>query len=236
VQLPALVIKKLVSVLRSLMTAQRRIPDPAGRRIMTPRLKSLVAGLVLAMSATIANATTQPQRRGPRGAAVTIPAGTVLNVRLTQPIDVDYATPGAVYHAVLADPVMMGRAVVIPYGARVTLQALDVRQSGRFKGSDKITLSATSVSFGGRTYGVATTAVQTKGKGQGKKTAKHAGIGAGIGAAVGGLFGGGSGAAIGAAVGGTTGVVTGSHGGEHLRIPAETWLQFQLNTSLTVRR
>jgi YmgG-like glycine-zipper protein len=204
-------------------------------RAMTPRLRSLVAGLVLAMAATTVNATTQPQRRGPRGALVMIPAGTVLNVRLTQTIDVDYAQPGSVYHAVLSDPVMMGRTVVIPYGARVTLQALDVRQSGRFKGSDRITLSATSVSFSGRTYAVATSAVQTKSKGQGKKTAKHAGIGAGIGAAMGGLFGGGSGAAIGAVVGGTTGVVTGSHG-EHLIIPAETWMQFQLNTSLTVRR
>ena len=133
---------------------------------------------------------------------VTIPAGTVLNVRLAQTVNVDYALPGATYHAVLADPVMMGRAVVIPYGSRVTLQAIDVKQSGRFKGSDRITLSATSVSFGGRTYGVATSAVQTKSEGQGKKTAKHAGIGAGIGAAVGGLFGGGSGAAIGAAMAG----------------------------------
>lgn len=202
---------------------------------MTPRLRPLVAGLVLAMAATTLGATPQPQRRGPHGALVTIPAGTILNVRLTQPINVDYASPGAIYHAVLADPVMMGRAVVIPYGARVALQALDVRQSGRFKGSDKITLSATSVSFGGRTYGVITSAVQTKSEGQGKKTLKHGGIGAGIGAAVGGLFGGGSGAAIGAAVGGTTGVVTGSHG-QHLIIPAETWFQFQLSTSLTVRR
>ena len=200
---------------------------------MTPRFRSLVAGLVLAMAATTLGAT--PQRRGPRGALVTIPAGTILNVRLTQPIDVDYAAPGATYPAVLADPVMMGSAVVIPYGARVVLEAVDVRQSGRFKGSDKITLSARSVSFGGRTYAMATSAVQTKGKGQGKKTAKHAGVGAGIGAAVGGIFGGGSGAALGAVVGGTTGVVTGSHG-EHLRIPAETWYQFQLNTSLTVRR
>ncbi len=201
---------------------------------MTPRIKSLMAALMLATAATTLGAT--PQRRGPRGALVTIPAGTILNVRLTQTIDVDYAAPGSIYHALLADPVMMGSAVVIPSGARVALQAVDVKQSGRFKGSDKITLSATSVSFGGRTYAIATSYVQSKSKGQGKKTAEHAGIGAGIGAAVGGLFGGGGGAALGAVVGGTTGVVAGNHGGAHLMIPAETWFQFQLNTSLTVRR
>ena len=201
---------------------------------MTPRIRPLIAGLVLAMAAGTLSAA--QQRRGPHGALVTIPAGTFLNVRLTQPIDVDYAAPGATYYAVLADPVMMGSAVVIPYGARVALQATDVRQSGRFKGSDKITLTATSVSFGNRTYAVATSFVQSKGKGQGKKTAKHAGIGAGLGAVAGGIFGGGTGAAIGGVVGGTAGVVAGSHGGEHLWIPAETWFQFQLNTSLTVRR
>jgi hypothetical protein len=202
---------------------------------MMPRLRSLVAGLVLAMAATTLNATTQPQRRGPRGALVTIPAGTFLNVRLTQPIDVDYAAPGATYYAVLADPVMMGSAVVIPYGARVALQAVDVKQAGRFKGADRISLTATSVSFGGRTYGIATSFVQSKGKSQGKKTAKHAAIGGGLGAVVGGIFGGGTGAAIGGVVGGTTGVVAGSHD-QHFTIPAETWFQFQLNTSLTVRR
>lgn len=202
---------------------------------MTLRIRSLIAGLVLALAGATLSAATQPQRRGPRGAMVTIPAGTFLNVRLTQTIDVDYAAPGAIYHGVLADPVMMGRAVVIPYGARVALQAVSVKQSGRFKGSDRITLTASSVSFWGRTYGIATSYVQTKGKGVGKKTAKHAGIGAGIGAVVGGLFGGGTGAAIGAVAGGTTGVVAGSHH-EHLMIPAETWMQFQLNTSLTVRR
>ncbi len=108
---------------------------------MTPRIRPLIAGLVLAMAAATLSAA--PQRHGPRGALVTIPAGTILNVRLTQAIDVDYAAPGATYHALLADPVMMGRAVVIPYGAHVVLQAVDVRQSGRFKGSDKITLTAT---------------------------------------------------------------------------------------------
>src|SRR5580765_8243189 len=201
---------------------------------MTPRRRPLLAGLVLALAASTLSAA--PQRRGTRGTLVTIPAGTLLNVRLTQTIDVDYAGPGATYQGVLDDPVMIGASVVIPHGARVALQAVDVKQSGRFTGSDKITLRASSLSFGGRTYAIATSSVQTKGKGEGKRTAKRAGIGAGIGAAVGGIFGGGSGAAIGAVAGGTTGVVTGDRGGEHLLIPAETWFQFHLNTSLAVRR
>jgi hypothetical protein len=194
----------------------------------TNRTLPTTVGAVMAM--LFATLAADAQRRAP----VTIPAGTMLNVRLTQTIDADFTTAGATYAAVLDDPVMIGGATVIPRDARVLLQVIAVRQSGKLKGSDKITLKANSVSFGGRTYDVVTSYVDAKGKGEGKRTAKKAGVGAGIGAAVGGLFGGGSGAAIGAAVGGTTGVVAAAQSGEHLRVPAETRLQFQLNAAVTV--
>jgi hypothetical protein len=196
--------------------------------------KTLLAALGAVIVIAAATLTAEAQRSAP--AHITVPAGTVLNVRLTQVIDVHYTMPGATYHAVLDDPVIMHGATVIPRGARVMLQAVDVRHSGTLKGSDRITLTANSLAFRGRTYGIASTYVETKGKGQGKRTAKRAGIGAGIGAAVGGLFGGGAGAAIGGAVGGTTGVVVAGQTKEHLVIPAETRLQFQLNSAVTVRR
>jgi hypothetical protein len=188
-------------------------------------------GVVLAMAASAP--TVHAQRHQ---AHVTIPAGTLLDVRLTQMIDADFAATGSTYGAVLDDPVSLNGSIVIPRGAQAVLQAVAVKQSGKLKGSDKITLKANSLSFGGVRYDIATSYVQTRGKGEGKRTAKKVGIGAGIGAAVGGLFGGGSGAAIGAAVGGTTGVVAANQESEHLRIPAETRLQFQLTAAVTVRR
>ena len=45
----------------------------------------------------------------------------------------------------------------------------------------------------------------------------------------------GQGAAIGAAVGGATGAVVASQGQEHLQLPAETRLQFQLSAAITVK-
>src|SRR5262245_56184113 len=199
----------------------------------TNRTLLTALGVVLAIAA--ATRTAEAQHRAP--AYMTVPAGTILDVRLTQPIDVDYAIPGATYHGILDYPVTMHGVTVIPSGARVLLEAVAVKQSGTFKGSDRITLTARSVSFGGHRYGVTTTDVATKSKGQGKKTAKKVGIGAGIGAAVGGLFGGGAGAAFGAAAGGTTGaIVQGQSGGAHLFIPAETRMQFQLATAVNVLR
>ncbi|HJZ76984.1 MAG TPA: hypothetical protein VKE51_34875 [Vicinamibacterales bacterium] len=166
---------------------------------------------------------------------VTIPANTVLNVRLTQAIDVDSTKTGATFKSILDDPVMMDGKVVIPRNAVVMLQAAKVEQAGKMKGSDNITLKANTLAFGGVTYDIVTAYVETKGSGEGKKTARKVGGGAGLGAIIGGIAGGGTGAAIGAAAGAATGAVVASQGTEHLQLAAETRLQFQLTSAVTVR-
>jgi hypothetical protein len=169
----------------------------------------------------------------PKG--VTVPAGTMVNVRLTQGIDVDASQAGQTFKAIVDDPVMIGGSIVIPRGATAVLQAAKVEQSGTMKGSDKISLKMNSIAFGGMVYQVATQYVETKGKGEGKRTARKIGGGAGLGAIVGGIAGGGEGAAIGAAIGGVTGAAVASGGEEHLKLPAETRMQFQLSAAVNIR-
>jgi hypothetical protein len=166
---------------------------------------------------------------------VTVPSGTVLNVRLTQAIDVDAAHTGALFKSVLDDPVMIGGRVVIPRNAVVELQAAKVEQAGTMKGADKITLKANNLAFGGTRYDIVTTYVEQKGAGEGKKTATKVGGGAGLGALIGGLAGGGKGVAIGAGIGAATGAIMSSQGTEHLQLPAETRMQFKLTAAVTVR-
>ena len=166
---------------------------------------------------------------------ITVPAGTVLNVRLTEGFDVDVAQTGMTYKSLLDDPVMINGQVVVPRGASVVLQAVNVAQAGKMKGSDTIVLKANSIAFGGRRYDVTTTQVESKGGGEGKKTTRKVAGGAGLGAIIGGIAGGGTGAAIGAAAGGATGAVVATQGTEHLQLPAETRLQFTLNAAVTVR-
>ena len=166
---------------------------------------------------------------------ITVPANTVLNVRLTQAIDVDSTQTGATFKSVLDDPVMLNGHVVIPRSAIVVLQAVKVEQAGKMKGSDNITLKASTLSFGGLKYDIVTAYVETKGSGEGKKTTRKVAGGAGLGAIVGGIAGGGTGAAIGALAGGATGAIVASQGTEHLKLAAETRLQFQLTAAVTVR-
>jgi outer membrane lipoprotein SlyB len=181
----------------------------------------------------------QPPPPAPDPAAapkpVTVPANTVLSVRLTQAIDVDSTKTGASFKAVLDDPVMMNGRVIVPRNAVVMLQAVKVEQAGKMKGSDNITLKANTLSFGGVKYDIVTAYVESKGSGEGKKTTRKVAGGAGLGAIVGGIAGGGTGAAIGAAVGGATGAIVASQGTEHLQLAAETRLQFQLTAAVTVR-
>jgi hypothetical protein len=133
------------------------------------------------------------------------------------------------------DPIMVSGSIVIPRGASAVVQAVQVQQSGKMKGSDKISLKLNSIGFGGMVYQVATAYVETKGGGEGKKTARKVGGGAGLGAIIGGIAGGGEGAAIGAAVGGVTGAAVASGGEEHLTLPAETRLQFELTAAVAIR-
>ena len=162
-------------------------------------------------------------------AAEVLPAGTVLNVRTSQPIVVYSSHVGMKFRAIVEDPLMDVRGhVVVPRGSLATLEAVDVRQSSNLKGRDRITLRVISLHVGDRGYPITSSYVELKGHSEGKRAARKIGAGAGVGAVVGGIFWGGTGAAIGATAGGTTGAAVAGSGKTHLSVPAETLLQFRL--------
>jgi len=166
---------------------------------------------------------------------VMVPAGTVLNVRLSQGIDVDVTQTGATFDGRVDDPIMIDGRVVIPREPPAVIQVASVKQSGTLKGSDQIALKLNSISFGDRVYEVVTQYAVAHGKGEGKRTARKVGGAAGLGAIVGAIADGGEGAAIGAVVGGIAGTVVAASGEEHLKLPAETRLQFELTAAVRVQ-
>ena len=181
------------------------------------------------------HAATQAPNPASAPQTVMVPAGTVLNVHLSQGIDVDSTQTGATFTGRVDDPIMIDGRVVVPRGAAVVIQVASVKQSGTLKGSDQIALKLNSISFGDRVYEVVTEYAVAHGKGEGRRTARKVGGGAGLGAIVGAIVDGGEGAAIGAVVGGITGTVVAASGEEHLKLPAETRLQFQLTAALRVQ-
>jgi len=160
--------------------------------------------------------------------AVVLPTGTSFRVRTIDLIDVDTTQAGARFRGAIDDPIMAGGDVIVPRGAHVALVAAKVKQGGRMKGSDLIELKVNSITVAGRAYPVASSLSETKSGGEGRKTAGKVAGGAGLGAVIGGIASGGTGAAIGALVGGAGGTAVAASGQPHLKIPAETRLQFQL--------
>jgi hypothetical protein len=159
---------------------------------------------------------------------VVIPRGTSFRVRTIDFIDVDSTQAGAKFRGSLDDPIMMGGDVIVPRGVDVTLVASRVQQGGKMKGSDLIELRVTSISVRGRHYQIVSTPSETKSGGEGKKTTAKILGGAGLGAMIGGLAGGGKGAGIGALIGGAGGTIFSATSQPHLKIPAESRIEFQL--------
>jgi hypothetical protein len=159
-----------------------------------------------------------------------LPAGTLVSVQTTQPLDANFAEPGMSVSAIVDDPVVDARgAIVIPDGTAATLEVVGVDRSSNMKGRDRINLRLRWLHIEGRAHPVSTSYAQLRGPSEGKKAAKKIGGGAGIGAVVGGILGGGAGAAIGAAAGGATGAAVTGSGKKDLRVPAGARLQFRLN-------
>ncbi len=167
--------------------------------------------------------------------AVIIAAGTTLRVSTIDAIDVDTSQAGKTFRGSLSDPLMSGGNVLVPRGADVVLVAAKVQQGGSMKGSDLIDLKANSIVVGGKKVPIVTNVVENKSAGEGKKTTRKTLGGAGLGAAIGAIAGGGTGAAIGALAGGAGGAIVSATGKPHLKIPAESMLQFQLLSDLKIQ-
>lgn len=216
--------KEISGTLLSATTRQLQFLPSSGSSI-TVSVDTVAA---LRFSEQPTTAAPPPRTRPPARRSVIVPSGTSFLVRTIDGIDVDSTQAGAKFRGALADPIVLGGDVMVPRGADVVLVAAKVQQGGKMKGSDLVELKVNSISFGGRAYAVVTTVSQTKSGGEGKKTGGKIIGGAGLGAIIGGIAGGGKGAGIGALVGGAGGTVLAATGEPHLKIPAETRLQFQL--------
>ncbi|MGH9528396.1 MAG: hypothetical protein ACRD2S_00585 [Terriglobales bacterium] len=177
-------------------------------------------------------AVNQPVEQAP----TIIPAGTILSVRLDQPLGSKISQPGESFSAIMSKGVTVGGEPVIPSGARVSGMVLDAKPLGRFAGGATLQLKLTSVKLNGASIGVETSTRSYVAKGKGKRTGVMVGGGAGLGALIGGLAGGGKGAAIGAVAGGGAGTAgTAFTGNKDIILPVETAVSFTLAKEVRIR-
>jgi hypothetical protein len=167
---------------------------------------------------------------------VTIPAGTVIPVRITEALDSKTAQTNDAFHGALAADLGTQGVIALRRGAPVTGRIIEAREAAHFKGQSLLSLELTQVQRGGQKIPVTTNAYTKEGAARGKNTATKAGGGAAFGAIIGALAGGGKGAAIGGLAGAAAGTgVNAATRGEQTVIPTETLINFQLQSPITVR-
>jgi hypothetical protein len=157
-----------------------------------------------------------------------LPAGTGLQVRITENLDSETAKVGDQFHGTLATPVVVNGRTRFSKGAEVTGEVINVERSGRLSTPGELRLALRTIRSGGRTYAVAAQPFVIKGESHTKSNLTKIGGGAAAGAILGGIFGGGKGAAIGAGAGAAAGTgVAAATGKKPAQVESEavlTWV------------
>jgi hypothetical protein len=166
---------------------------------------------------------------------VTVPAGTVLQVRTVEGLSSETNHETDPWHGTLNSDVVVDDQTVIPAGAEVEGRVMEAHAATHYSGGASLVLGLEKVSFNGKTYQVATDTWERKGSTRGKNTAEKVGGGAAVGAILGGIFGGGKGAAIGATAGaGAGGAANTVTKGQRVDLRPETLVSFKLQNPISV--
>lgn len=167
---------------------------------------------------------------------ITVPAGTVLSIRLQNSISSATAAPGESFDAVLDEPLVVKGQTVAPRGAAVSGRVTEAKPSGRLHDSGYLRLTLASVTINGKDVPVTTSSIFAKGANHNRRNAELIGGGAGAGTVIGAIAGGGKGALIGGLIGagaGTTGAY--ATGKKDVSFGAERRLSFRLIQPLAMK-
>jgi hypothetical protein len=166
---------------------------------------------------------------------VTIPAGTVVSIRMIDGIDSERSKAGEEFAASLAAPVVVDNQVVIPEGSDARVRLVQASSAGRMTGQSELQVELIQLSVSGTPYSVRSGYYQQVGASRSKRTAETVGGGAVLGALIGAIAGHGKGAAIGAGVGAAAGAgAQAATKGQQVKIPPETKIEFTLKAPVTV--
>lgn len=169
------------------------------------------------------------------GSAILIPQGTVVSVRMIDPVDSDVNLPGDTFRGTLEEALIVGARTVAPKGAEARVKLISVKQSGKLAGSDEVALELQSLEVDGRTYSTSSSFAHVASEGKGKQTAKVVGGTTALGAIIGAIAGGGKGAAIGAVTGAGAGTAVQVLRGKRVKVPSEAVLAFSLSEPVRVQ-
>src|SRR5271156_3334814 len=167
---------------------------------------------------------------------LTIPAGTVIQIRTTDWLSSEKSQTGDVFVATLVQPIVVDGWVVARRNQSIIGHVTDAKKAPRGGGVSKLQLDLSQLTLvDGQLVPVQTTLLNASAGTSNGRAAAAVGLTTGTGAAIGAGFGGGPGAAIGAGAGFTAGVLGVLFTrGKPTIIPPEDVLTFKLENPLTI--
>lgn len=172
----------------------------------------------------------------PAPAQLSLPAGSWITVRISQPLSSDHNQPGDAFTATLAQPLVANGIVIARRGQTVAGRVAEAEKAGRVKGTSRLGLQLTELSLvDGQQVPLRTQLVDRKGDTSIGRDAGAVGATTGIGAAVGAAADGGFGAGMGAIAGAGASIigVLATRGHATVVYP-ETELTFRLEAPITI--
>ena len=157
---------------------------------------------------------------------VTLPAGTMLLVRMTDNIS-SRNTAGTTFTSTLEYDIPAGDAVALTRGTKIYGKVQSSTQARRAVGRSTLDIRLTQLIIAGKPVQIATSSYKEAGEASIAKAAR----GAAAGAIIGGIADGSDGAKTGAAIGATAGALK---KGETISIPSGSLLEFNLTQSITL--
>jgi hypothetical protein len=168
---------------------------------------------------------------------VTIPQGTLLQLRTSEGLNSKRAKDGEPVQFTVIRDVAVGGVLALPKGATVHGVVTEAKKvgAGDLGGSPELALKLTSLDLGGQSYPLDSDQFKVKGPNKAGQTVGSA-VGGGIlGTIIGCAVGRGVGCAVGAGAGVAAGTAaSAASSGPGVWIPAEALVTFHLNTPLTV--
>jgi hypothetical protein len=177
-----------------------------------------------------------PAYAAPTG-PVTIPPGTLIQLRTSEPVNSKRAKEGEPVQFTVLTDVAMGNVLAIPRGATVHGVVTEVKKvgAGDLGGSPVLALKLTSLDLGGQSYPLDTDQFKVKGPNKAGHTVGSAVGGGLLGTIIGCAVGRGFGCAVGAGAGVAAGTAaSAATPGPGIWIPAEARVDFHLKSPLTV--
>lgn len=177
----------------------------------------------------------RPEPRGSTIERVTLPAGTLIPIRMIDSVDSKTDRVGQTFRASVDSDIAIEDQTVVAKGTDARLKLNQVNSAGAVRGQSELELQLDRIVIGQKSYAVVTNVIERTGASEGRKTARDIAIGGAIGAVIGAITGGGKGAAIGAGVGAGSGAtVAAITKGEQVVVPSESLLEFRLEKPVII--